>query len=68
MQILMHVVHRTEHAVECIRTLCMARMFWTKCHNRMPAVCYSTEMHDLGGSSCMVKMRPKLPLHGTAKE
>ena len=23
---------------------------------------------DLGGSSCMVKMRPKLPLHGTAKK
>ena len=22
----------------------------------------------LGGSSCMVKMRPKLPLHGTAKK
>ena len=22
----------------------------------------------LGGSSCMVKMRPKLPLHGTAKQ
>ena len=24
--------------------------------------------HGLGGSSCMVKMRPKLPLHGTAKK
>ena len=23
---------------------------------------------DLGGSSCMVKMHPKLPLHGTAKK
>ena len=23
---------------------------------------------NLGGSSCMVKMRPKLPLHGTAKK
>ena len=25
-------------------------------------------MNDLGGSSCMVKMRPKLPLHSTAKK
>ena len=23
---------------------------------------------DLGGSSCMIKMRPKLPLHGTAEK
>ena len=23
---------------------------------------------NLGGSSCMVKLRPKLPLHGTAKK
>ena len=25
-------------------------------------------LHVLGGSSCMVKMCPKLPLHGTAKK
>ena len=26
------------------------------------------EEYYLGGSSCMVKMHPKLPLHGTAKK
>ena len=30
--------------------------------------CNAMETIHLGGSSCMVKMRPKLPLRGTAKK
>ena len=72
--ILLVCIMKVEPAHNCSCTVHCIMKYKNNGPLHMPTInshCVLNEKHsdkDLGGSSCMVKMRPKLPLHGTAKK
>ena len=55
-------------AHRCSFECCSLGVDKPKADHTLFSVIAALEQGDLGGSSCMVKMCPKLPLHGTAKK